>query len=51
MEGDLYWDRERWYWAEEVATKASTEGKGCGGGIRIEGRAAGREGWVERRER
>lgn len=31
--------------------KASTEGKGCGGGIRIEGRAGGREGWVGRRER
>lgn len=47
----MYWDRERWYLVEEVAMKASTEGKGCGGGIRIEGSAAGREGWVERRER
>lgn len=47
----MYWDRERWYWAEEVAMKASTEGKGWGGGIRIDGSAAGREGWVERRER
>ena len=29
----------------------STSGKGCGGGIRIEGREGGRWGWVERRER
>lgn len=31
--------------------KASMVGKGWGGGMRIEGREGGREGWVERRER